>query len=112
MDILLSYKSTSGIQETPLRLDGKKYHVFDCGGTWDQRKSLLHVSSLLRSIVCCSSLSGYDQFLFEVKDEKVSDFQEQPHLPGHEEQALTALPRIKCRSLSHYLSLWFHPKSL
>lgn len=68
MDILLSYEYTSGIQETPLRLNGKKYHVFDCGGTRNQRKNWLHVSETLRSIVYCASLSGYDQCLFDAKE--------------------------------------------
>ena len=72
IDILLSYTSTSGIQETPLRLNGKKYHVFDCGGGRHPRMNWNFLGSgILRTMVYCASLSSYDQCLSQADDDEV-----------------------------------------
>jgi len=65
-DMLLMRVPTTGVIETKLTINECDFRIFDVGGQKSERPKWIHVFDLVTGVLFVSSLSCYDQNLFEM----------------------------------------------
>jgi len=68
-DVLRSRQKTNGIIETPFKIQTLNFKIIDVGGQRSERRKWINIFDKVKSILFCTSLSEYNQFLYE--DESV-----------------------------------------
>ncbi|KAJ7364724.1 G protein alpha-subunit [Mycena albidolilacea] len=73
-DILRRRAETTGIREIKFQVGEVTYKLFDPNGQWSDRRKWLHCFQDVKAILFCTTLSDYDQVLYE--DESINHLQE------------------------------------
>eukprot|EP00455_Lapot_gusevi_P030294 TRINITY_DN3258_c0_g1_i2.p1 TRINITY_DN3258_c0_g1~~TRINITY_DN3258_c0_g1_i2.p1 ORF type:complete len:361 (+),score=35.61 TRINITY_DN3258_c0_g1_i2:56-1084(+) len=65
LDVLHSYRRTSGIEEANLTINGDLVTIVDTGGQKNERKKWIHVFDNTPSVLFVVAISHYNQMMFE-----------------------------------------------